>query len=43
MLWFEQRLELWRWLISSWHVVLEYAKDRILEVETLGQLVPSHV
>jgi hypothetical protein len=43
MLWFEQWLEWWRWLILSWHVVLESAKDRILGVYTLGQHVPPHV
>jgi hypothetical protein len=43
MLWFEQRLEWWRWLIPSWHVVLESAKDQILGVETPWQLVPPHV
>jgi hypothetical protein len=30
-------------LVPSWHVVLESAKDRILEVDTLGQHVPPHV
>jgi hypothetical protein len=43
MLWFEQRLEWWRWLIPSWHVVLESAKDRISEVDTLGQHVLPRV
>jgi hypothetical protein len=43
MLWFEQQLEWWRWLIPSWHVVLESAKDRILGVETIGQHVPPRV
>jgi hypothetical protein len=43
MLWFEQQLELWRWLIPSWHVVLEYAKNQILGVDTLGQHVPPRV
>jgi hypothetical protein len=43
MLWFEQLLEWWRGLISSWHVVLESAKDRILGVDTPGQHVPSRV
>jgi hypothetical protein len=33
MLWFEQWLEWWRWLILSWHVVLESAEDRILGVD----------
>jgi hypothetical protein len=42
-MWFEQRLEWWRWLIPSWHVVLESAKDRILGVDTPGQHVPPHV
>jgi hypothetical protein len=42
MLWFEQWLEWWRWLISSWHVMLEPAKDRILGVDTPGQQVPPH-
>jgi hypothetical protein len=43
MLWFEQWLEWWRWLILSWHVVLESAKDRILEVDTHGLHVPPRV
>jgi hypothetical protein len=43
MLWFEQQLEWWRWLIPSWHVVLESAKDRILGVDTPGQHVPPRV
>jgi hypothetical protein len=43
MLWFDQWLEWWRWLILSWHVVLESAKDRILEVDTPGQHVPPRV
>jgi hypothetical protein len=43
MLWFEQRLEWWRWLIPSWHVVLEFAKNQILGVDTLGQHVPPRV
>jgi hypothetical protein len=43
MLWFEQRLEWWRWLKPSWHVVLESSKDRILGVDMLGQHVPPHV
>jgi hypothetical protein len=43
MLWFEQRLEWWRWLILSWHVVLKSAKDQILGVDTVGQHVPPHV
>jgi hypothetical protein len=43
MLWFEQSFKWWRWLISSWHVVLEYAKHRILGVDTLGQHVPPRV
>jgi hypothetical protein len=43
MLWFEQWLEWWRWLIPSWHVVLKSAKDRILGVDTLGQHVPPYV
>jgi hypothetical protein len=33
MLWFDQWLEWWRWLILSWHAVLESAKDWILGVE----------
>jgi hypothetical protein len=36
-------MEWWRWLIPSWHVVVESAKDRILRVHTLGQHVPPHV
>jgi hypothetical protein len=43
MLWFEQRLEWWRWLILSWHVVLKYANDQILGVDTPGQHVPPCV
>jgi hypothetical protein len=43
MLWFEQWLEWWRWLILSWHVVLESAKDQILGVDTPGQYVPPRV
>jgi hypothetical protein len=43
MLWFEQSLEWWRWLIPSWHVVLESAKGRFLEVDTPGQHVPPRV
>jgi hypothetical protein len=43
MLWFEQRLEWWRWLIRSWHVVLQSAKYLILGVDTLGQHVPPRV
>jgi hypothetical protein len=43
MSWFEQQLEWWRWLISSWLVVLESAKDGVLGVDTPGQHVPPHV
>jgi hypothetical protein len=43
MLWFEQQLEWWRWLIPSWLVMLESAKDRILGVDTTGQQVPPCV
>jgi hypothetical protein len=43
MMWFEQRLEWWRWLIPLWHVVLESAKDRILGVDTPGQFVTHFV
>jgi hypothetical protein len=43
MLWFEQWLEWWRWLIPSWHVVLESAKDRIIGVDTPGQHEPPYV
>jgi hypothetical protein len=43
MLWIEERLEWWRWLIPSWHMVLESAKDRILGGDTTGQHVPPHV
>jgi hypothetical protein len=43
MLWFEQWLERWIWLIPSWHVVLEYAKNRILGVDNPGQNVPPRV
>jgi hypothetical protein len=39
MLWFEQLLEWWRWLIPLWHVVLKTSKDQILEVDTTGQHV----
>jgi hypothetical protein len=39
MMWFEEWLEWRRWLIPSWHVVLESAKDQILEVDTPGQHV----
>jgi hypothetical protein len=39
MLWFEQWLEWWRWLIPSQHVVLESGKDQILGVDTSGQHV----
>jgi hypothetical protein len=42
-MWFEQRLEWCRWLIPSWHVVPEYAKDQILRVDTPGQHVPRRV
>jgi hypothetical protein len=42
-MWFEQRLEWWRWLILSWHVVLESTKDQILGVDALGQHVPPRV
>jgi hypothetical protein len=43
MLWFEQWLEWWRWLILSWHVVFESAKDQILGVDTPGQYVSPRV
>jgi hypothetical protein len=43
MLWFEQWMEWWRWLIPSWHVVLESTEDRILGVDTPGQHVPPRV
>jgi hypothetical protein len=43
MLWFEQWLEWWRWLILSWHVVLESARDRLLGVDTPGQHVLPRV
>jgi hypothetical protein len=42
-MWFEQWLEGWRWLIPSWHVVLESAKDRVLGVDTPEQHVPPRV
>jgi hypothetical protein len=42
-MWFEQWSEWWRWLIPSWHEVLESAKDRILGVDPIGQHVPPHV
>jgi hypothetical protein len=40
MLWFEQWMEWWIWLIPSWHVVFESIKNRILGVDCLGQHVP---
>jgi hypothetical protein len=43
MLWFEQQMEWWRYLILSWHAVLESAKDQILGVDTLGQQVSPRV
>jgi hypothetical protein len=43
MLWFEQWLEWWRWLIPPCHVVLEFAKDRILGVDSLGQHMSPRV
>jgi hypothetical protein len=43
MLWFKQRLECWRWLIPSWHVVLKSAMGQILGLDTTGQHVPSCV
>jgi hypothetical protein len=43
ILWFEKWLELRRWLIPSWHVVLKSAKDQILGVDTLGHHVPPRV
>jgi hypothetical protein len=43
MMWFEQWLEWWRWLIPPWHVVLESAKDRILGAYTPGQHMPPWV
>jgi hypothetical protein len=43
MIWFEQLLEWWRWLIPSWHVVLKSAKDQILGLDTPGQHVPPRV
>jgi hypothetical protein len=40
----EQLQELWwRWLILSWHVVLESAKDQFLEVDTPRQHVSPRV
>jgi hypothetical protein len=42
-LWFEQWLEWWRWLIPSWHVVVEFAKDRFLGVGTPRQHMPPRV
>jgi hypothetical protein len=42
-LWFEQWFEWWRWLIPSWRVVLEFAKDRVLGLDTPGQHMPPHV
>jgi hypothetical protein len=43
MLWFEQRLKWWRWLIPSWHLVLESAKDRFFGVDIPGQHVSPRV
>jgi hypothetical protein len=43
MLWFEHWSEWWRWLITSWHVVLESAKDSIWRVDTPGQQVSPRV
>jgi hypothetical protein len=43
MLWFEQWLDWWRWLIPSWHVVLKSANDQILGVDTPGQHVLPRV
>jgi hypothetical protein len=43
MLWFEQWLEWWRWLIPSWHVVFKPVKDQILGVDTPLQHVPPCV
>jgi hypothetical protein len=43
MLWFEQWLEWWRWLIPSWHVVLISATEQILGVDTPGHHVAPHV
>jgi hypothetical protein len=42
-MWFELRLEWWRWLIPSWHVVLKSAKDQILGVDILGQHVSPRI
>jgi hypothetical protein len=42
-MWFEQWLEWLRWLIPSWHLMIESAKDRILGVDTLGQHVTPRV
>jgi hypothetical protein len=43
MLWFEQWLEWWRWLIPSWYVVLKSAKDRMLGIDIPGEHVPPRV
>jgi hypothetical protein len=43
MLWFEQWMEWWRWLIPSWHVVQKSAKDQILRVDIPGQHVSPRV
>jgi hypothetical protein len=43
MMWFEQWLEWWRWLIPSWHVVLESAKYRLVGLDTPGQHVQPRV
>jgi hypothetical protein len=40
---FEQRMEWWRWLTPSWHVLLESTKAQILAVDTPGQHVLPRV
>jgi hypothetical protein len=42
-LWFEQWIEWRRWSIPSWYVVLEFATDRILGMDTPGQHMPPRV
>jgi hypothetical protein len=39
----QKNLKWWRWLIPSRHVVLKFAKNRILGVDTPGQHVPPRV
>jgi hypothetical protein len=43
MIWFEQWLEWWTWLMLSWHVLLKSAEGQIFGVHTAGQHVPLDV